>query len=38
MKARNINVILTHNIKDYKGSKLSVMTPKSYIKAVIASR
>ncbi|MGK6349818.1 type II toxin-antitoxin system VapC family toxin [Parapedobacter sp. DT-150] len=29
-----VDLILTRNIKDYKGSSLSVMTPESYLKIV----
>ena len=28
----NINVIITRNIKDYKKSKIGVLTPENYIK------
>jgi predicted nucleic acid-binding protein len=31
--AAEINVILTRNTKDYKKSKISVLTPESYIKS-----
>jgi len=30
---KEINVIITRNIKDYKSSKLSVMTPETYLKS-----
>jgi predicted nucleic acid-binding protein len=32
--ASDIDVILTRNIKDYKGSKLSVMTPDDFLRVV----
>lgn len=31
---KNIKVIITRNIKDYKASKLSVMTPDIYLKTI----
>ena len=31
---RKIDVIITRNIKDYKGSEISVMTPAEYLKMV----
>lgn len=30
---KEINVIITRNIKDYKSGKLSVMTPETYLKS-----
>ena len=33
-----IQIIVTQNTKDYKNSVLSVMTPDSYLKTMIASR
>jgi predicted nucleic acid-binding protein len=32
----NINVIVTRNLKDFKNSSLSVMTPENYLKTRIA--
>ncbi len=31
---KEIKVIITRNIKDYKASSLSVMTPETYLKAI----
>jgi predicted nucleic acid-binding protein len=36
MKAGNINVIITRNLKDYKTSEISILSPESYIKSMIA--
>ena len=36
VKAGNINTIITRNIKDFKTSKISVMSPETYIKSFIA--
>ena len=33
-----INLIITRNLKDFKNSSLSVMTPENYLKTRIASR
>lgn len=35
---RNIDLILTRNLKDYKNSELGVFTPETYIKSINASR
>lgn len=32
-----IDLIVTHNIKDYKSSTLGVLTPENYLKTLIAS-
>jgi len=34
----SIDVILTRNTKDYKSSKLAILTPENYLKSRIASR
>lgn len=34
----NINLIVTRNLKDFKNSSLSVMTPENYLKSRIAIR
>ena len=33
-----IKVIITRNIKDYKTSNLSIMTPETYLKAIQSTR
>jgi hypothetical protein len=33
-----INVILTRNVKDYKGSAIGVLTPENYIKSIATGR
>ena len=38
LKNGRINIILTRNIKDFKKSEIGIMTPETYIKALIASR
>jgi predicted nucleic acid-binding protein len=37
-KNGDIDIIITRNIKDYKSSKIGVLTPENYIKTKIASR
>lgn len=32
--SKNIDIILTRNIKDYKNSKLGVFTPETYLKSI----
>ena len=32
IRAKHINAILTRNVKDYKKSELSIMTPEDYLK------
>ncbi|NOZ45353.1 MAG: PIN domain-containing protein [Chlorobi bacterium] len=38
IKNGEIDVILTRNVKDFRKSEISVLTPESYIKSIIASR
>ena len=38
IKAGDIEVIITRNIKDYSKSKLGVMTPEDFLKTINASR
>jgi predicted nucleic acid-binding protein len=33
MKAGDINTIITRNVKDFKTSKISIMSPESYLKS-----
>lgn len=35
---REIDIIITRNVKDYKNSNLAIMTPDSYLKMRIAGR
>ncbi len=34
IETKNLNIILTRNIKDYKKSSLSIYTPESYLKTL----
>jgi len=34
IETKNLNIIITRNIKDYKKSSLSVFTPESYLKTL----
>lgn len=38
VKAGNIDAIITRNVKDYKKSKIGVLTPDSFIKIINASQ
>jgi predicted nucleic acid-binding protein len=35
VKAKNIDVIITRNVKDYRNSELGIMTPENYLKQLI---
>jgi len=35
---KEIDIIITRNVKDYKNSNLAIMTPESYLKMRIAGR
>jgi len=35
---KEIDIIITRNVKDYKNSNLAIMTPDSYLKMRIAGR
>ena len=37
VKAGNIEVIITRNIKDYSKSQIGIMTPEHYIKSITTS-
>ena len=37
VKSKNVNTIITRNVKDYKNSELNILTPSNYIKIKISN-